>query len=429
MSSDSATRQWTLVLVLTALLLSLLVVAEILVRYSAAYWAAPREVAILLQSADSSLQDNESYDRDVAKIASRHDKIRLSRLLAELQRADDDLRDALNSVLIVPQLQDTDGNAYDADYVSGCQRQPEKSFSGSRLPRGLERRRAGAIKPDSQTPQATRDDDISTPSCPVPKLKVLARILWASKHKHLEERLRRLDLLRMRFLVVYMGILATTATAAADSVKKSASQSANITETTAARATLASAASRSSSSSSNRSSSGGSSCSGSSGSSAANSPLVKAIDSTPATPRSPTKSAASIVAASIAAAAAAALAAGDTDDQYYPSSPTSMPSSPGLGQPHPFLRSIQQKVLTPPRKPPSSPSTPSFGPGKSSEFADSDTTRKPPTRRATTQDIRPTETTPENNHRAGWMDVVQELQRSPLLHKRHTSAEMSIARR
>ncbi|CAK7219541.1 hypothetical protein SCUCBS95973_003850 [Sporothrix curviconia] len=435
MSSDSATRQWTLVLVLTALFLSLVVVGQILARYGAAYWAAPREIAALLDSADSSLQENESYDRDVAKVARRDDKIRLGRLLGEIQRAGDDLREDLNSVLVMPRPQDADGSNHDADYGNGRLVCSEKPSFDDRRPRGLERRRATAARtgPSFSSSSSLRVPSSSSdhmPSCPSPKLRASARILWASKRTHLEERLRRLDLLRMRFLVVYMSIVAATATAAAERVEKSAEKSAEMATSTAARATVTSAASRSSSSSSGRSSCGSSSCS-SSGSSAANSPLISAVRSMPASPLSPTKTTASIVAASIAAAAAAALAAGDTDDQYYPASPTSMPSSPsspGLGQPHPFLRSIQQKVLAPPRQPPSPPSTPNAGPSKTGEFAD-DPHRKPPTRRVATLGIRPPDATPENNHRAGWMGVVQELQRSPLLHKRHTSIEMSMARR
>ncbi|CAK7211656.1 hypothetical protein SBRCBS47491_001198 [Sporothrix bragantina] len=434
MSSDSATRQWTLVLVLTALFLSLVVVGQILARYSAAYWAAPREIAALLDSADSSLQENESYDRDVAKVARRDDKIRLGRLLGEIQRAGDDLREDLNNVLVMPRPQDADSDNHDnhnTDYGNGRLGFSEKSTFDDRRPRGLERRRATAARTGPSTSlRAPSSSSNHIPSCPSPKLKASARILWASKRTHLEERLRRLDILRMRFLVVYMSIVAATATAAAERVEKSAEKSAEIATTTALRATVTSAASRSSSSSSNRSSCGSSSCS-SSGSSAANSPLMSAVKSIPASlesPQSPIKTTASIVAASIAAAAAAALAAGDIDDQYYPASPTSMPSSPGLGQPHPFLRSIQQKVLTPPRRPPSPPSTPNVGPSKTGEF-DDDLQRKPPTRRVTTLGIRPPDATPENNHRAGWMGVVQELQRSPLLHKRHTSIEMSMARR
>jgi hypothetical protein len=48
-----------------------------------------------------------------------------------------------------------------------------------------------------------------------PRLCLGARIWWASHRLQLEEKLRRLDLLRMRFLVVHMGIIASAATQAA----------------------------------------------------------------------------------------------------------------------------------------------------------------------------------------------------------------------
>jgi hypothetical protein len=44
------------------------------------------------------------------------------------------------------------------------------------------------------------------------RLRTGARILWATKRTRLEERMRRLDLLRMRFLVVYMGLIAAKST-------------------------------------------------------------------------------------------------------------------------------------------------------------------------------------------------------------------------
>lgn len=40
------------------------------------------------------------------------------------------------------------------------------------------------------------------------RMRSSTRFLWATKRKRLEERVRRLDLLRMRFLVVYMGLVA-----------------------------------------------------------------------------------------------------------------------------------------------------------------------------------------------------------------------------
>ncbi|KAL1898832.1 hypothetical protein Sste5346_003242 [Sporothrix stenoceras] len=455
MSSDSATRQWTLVLVLTALFLSLVVVGQIIARYGAAYWAAPREITALLDSADSSLHENESYDRDVAKVARRDDKIRLGRLLGEIQRAGDDLREDLNNVLVIPR---EDNDSLDYSEKSEADIDIRLDLSGSR------RRTTTA----SRQPPAHH---ISS-SSPSPRLKTSARILWAAKRTHLEERLRRLDLLRMRFLVVYMSVVAATATAAAERVEKSAEKSAEIATTnaataaaTAARANAAAAVAASSTltarntsssnananrnasarrssrstSSGSSSSSDDSSCSSSS-SSAANSPLMSATPSMPTSPSARSKTTADIVAASIAAAAAAAMAAGDTDDVYYPSSPTSMPGSPGFGHTHPFLRSIQQQSesqskstsksqpTTPPQQQqPSPPATPHTGSTKTDDF--DSLRRKPPSRRVTTLGIRPPDATPEHNHRAGWMGVVQELQRSPLLHKRHTSIEMSMTRR
>ena len=52
---------------------------------------------------------------------------------------------------------------------------------------------------------------------------------------------------------------------------------------------------------------------------------------------------------------------------------------------------------------------------------------KPPLRRLTTQAIGH-QNSVEAPHRIGWAGVVQELQRSPLLHKRHASIEMAMAR-
>jgi hypothetical protein len=143
--AETEARQWTIILVLTALLLSLVVLAQILTSYTAAYMTAPREVSIFIDAVDFSIQENESYDRDVAKVQRLEDKIRLGRLLREIQKGGDDLREDLNRILI--------------------------SEGGTTLRTG-------------------------------------ARILWASKRPVLEERVRRLDLLRMRFLVVYMGIIA-----------------------------------------------------------------------------------------------------------------------------------------------------------------------------------------------------------------------------
>ncbi|EWZ37433.1 hypothetical protein IWW34DRAFT_843790 [Fusarium oxysporum f. sp. albedinis] len=138
--------QWTIILILIAVILSLIVLVQIISSYTAAYQAAPLEIATFLDTADFSVQENESYDRDVAKVQRLDDKIRLTRLLREIQKTGDDLREDINGVVI--------------------------------------------------------EEDTT-------KLKTSARLLWASKRSRLEDRVRRLDMLRMRFLVVYMGVVAS----------------------------------------------------------------------------------------------------------------------------------------------------------------------------------------------------------------------------
>lgn len=140
---------WTLILIITALCLTLVVAAQIAARYSSAYMAAPREIVTFIDTIDDSIHENESYDRDVARVQRLEDKVRLGRLLREIQKSGDDLREALNGLLV-----DTDEHTTE--------------------------------------------------------LRTSARILWAGHRKELEERIRRLDLLRMRFLTVYMGIIATS---------------------------------------------------------------------------------------------------------------------------------------------------------------------------------------------------------------------------
>lgn len=138
--------QWTIILILIAVVLSLIVLVQIISSYTAAYQAAPLEIATFVDTADFSVQENESYDRDVAKVQRLDDKIRLTRLLREIQKTGDDLREDINGVVL--------------------------------------------------------EEDTT-------KLRTAARLLWASKRARLEDRVRRLDMLRMRFLVVYMGVVAS----------------------------------------------------------------------------------------------------------------------------------------------------------------------------------------------------------------------------
>ncbi|KAL0942520.1 uncharacterized protein CTRU02_200406 [Colletotrichum truncatum] len=151
--AETEARQWTIVLVLTALLLSLIVLSQTLATYITAYRVAPAEVVSFLDAVDFSIEENESYDRDVAKVQRLEDKLRLGRLLREIQKGGDDLREQINSMLL--------------------------------------------------------SDDTTT-------LRTPARILWANRRRDLEERVRRLDLVRMRFLVVFMGVVAERASATAE---------------------------------------------------------------------------------------------------------------------------------------------------------------------------------------------------------------------
>jgi hypothetical protein len=137
----------TTVLLLTATLISLLLLLTVLTHHTSAYLSAPTEINTFIDAVDFSIQENESYDRDLSKVKRLEDKLRMGKLLREIQKCGDDLREDLNGLMV-------DGGE-------------------------------GGMRMRSST-----------------------RLLWAAKRKRLEERVRRLDLLRMRFLVVYMGIVA-----------------------------------------------------------------------------------------------------------------------------------------------------------------------------------------------------------------------------
>jgi len=245
--TDSSARQWILLLSLTALLLSIAVIAQVASRYFSAYLSAPQEVAAFLDAIDSTIAENESYDLDIAKIQRLEDKLRLGRLLRDIQRGGDALREDVNLLMV------GEGDS---------------------------------------------------------RLRNSARLFWASKRVKLQEKVRQLDLLRMRFLVVQMGIIAGIATEDATGKKRGVA--------------------------------------------------------TPAT-----------------------AVASDAEKSV---SAFSVPR-PGV-----LPRSLTDGIKA-----------------------------KPPLRRLTTQAIGH-QNSVEGPHRIGWAGVVQELQRSPLLHKRHASIEMAMAR-
>ncbi|KAI1332706.1 hypothetical protein F5Y16DRAFT_123540 [Xylariaceae sp. FL0255] len=148
MAESSSSLIWTAILIVSALSLGLGIVALTVTTYTTAYIAAPREITTFVDAVDCSVQENEAYDADVSKVPRLEDKVRLGRLLREIQKQGDDLREDLNRLVI--------------------------------------------------------EEGGTT-------LRTSTRVLWAGHRKQLEERVRRLDMLRMRFMVVYMGIVASAA--------------------------------------------------------------------------------------------------------------------------------------------------------------------------------------------------------------------------
>lgn len=170
--------QWTFVLAVTAIFLSVVVTVQILSSYGKASLAAPAEILTFIDAVDSSVEENESYDRDVLRVQRLDDKLRLGRLLREIQRGGDDLREELNNLLT------SESGDLTSDHYSDLR-------------------------------------DL--------RLRATARLLWASKRKRLEDKVRRLDMLRMRFLVAYMGLVSS------GRVRKTEKSSSSYTSQTAAR--------------------------------------------------------------------------------------------------------------------------------------------------------------------------------------------------
>lgn len=305
-------RQWALLLVLTALILSVLVLGQIVTRYTSAYRSAPTEVSAFLDALDSSVEENESYDRDLSRVPRLEDKIRLGRLLRDIQKAGDDLREDLNGLLLV------------ADH-------------GGLVPAVDEVAPAAA---DSK-PGAASNDVVSS----IPRLRLSARLLWSARRAELSERVRRLDMLRMRFLVMYMSIVASTTSAAAELAQKTA--------------------------------------------------MTSTMQRDPEKP-----SGLGII----------------SPDQTPPQ---------GRAQ----LASPLTETPSPIQEPP--PNFPALGASIREAIK-----RRPPLRRITTQAMGHHTGTDDDDgpggnggaHRRGWAGVVQELQRSPLMHKRHMSIENAMAR-
>ncbi|KAI1423693.1 hypothetical protein F5Y12DRAFT_518736 [Xylaria sp. FL1777] len=148
---------WAIVLLAGALLLALGV--YLIITTSSAYNAAPLEVTTFIDTVDFSIEENENCHRDVAKVPRLEDKMRLNRLLREIQKQGDDLREHLNRLVV------EDGGT--------------------------------TMRPG-------------------------ARVFWADHRKRLEERVHRLDMLRMRFMVVFMGAMTTAASERAKDAARTA---------------------------------------------------------------------------------------------------------------------------------------------------------------------------------------------------------------
>lgn len=136
----------TMTFILAALLLSLLTMGQVVASHYYAYTSAPIEVQTFLDAANSSIAENESFDHDIMRLQTS-DRPRLIKLLDSIQKCGDDLREDLNHLTI---------------------------------------------------------DGSNT------KLKTPSMLLWKTHRERLEARLRRLDLLRMRFLTLQMGLIASS---------------------------------------------------------------------------------------------------------------------------------------------------------------------------------------------------------------------------
>lgn len=135
--------------ILAALLLSLLTIGHVVASHVYAYHSAPLEFHTFLDAANSSIAENESFERDITRLQPS-DRPRLIKLMDAIQKCGDDLREDLGRLTI-------DGSES--------------------------------------------------------KLRTQSMLLWKTHRQRLDARLRRLDLLRMRFLILQMGLVAASPTA------------------------------------------------------------------------------------------------------------------------------------------------------------------------------------------------------------------------
>ncbi|KAB8290696.1 hypothetical protein EYC80_008336 [Monilinia laxa] len=145
MSPLQSSLPTSLLLTCAATAVSLPILVQTLLTHLSAYNTAPQDLNTYLSVLESSVSENASYDHDISRISKLEDKLRLAGMVREIQKCSDELRGLLDTMV--------------------------------------------------------RKEDHKS-------LKLRSRILWGTTRRDLEERVRKLDLLRMRFLVVYLGMVA-----------------------------------------------------------------------------------------------------------------------------------------------------------------------------------------------------------------------------
>ena len=140
-------------------LTSLLLLATLLIHilpYSKSYLSAPSEVSCLLETSDYLLSESDTYTHDVSKLPRLSDRARITKLVREFRREAEALRKEVNSLVL-----------------------RRGQLHGHGCGEGLE-------------------------------LRPIARLGWAVYKARLDERIRRVDMLRLRLLIAQMGVISTT---------------------------------------------------------------------------------------------------------------------------------------------------------------------------------------------------------------------------
>ncbi|EGS18500.1 uncharacterized protein CTHT_0051020 [Thermochaetoides thermophila DSM 1495] len=151
----SAPLPLAVLLSLTSFLLLVTLLVHILPYYKS-YLSASSEVSCLLETSDYLLAEADTYTHEVSKLPRLSDRVRLSKLVREFRREAEALRKEVNSLV---------------------------------LRRG-------------QHQEHGRGEGLA--------LRPIARLGWAVYKGRLDERIRRVDVLRVRLLVAQVGVISNT---------------------------------------------------------------------------------------------------------------------------------------------------------------------------------------------------------------------------